>query len=108
MICSREGGILRHLVVKDSIGEPQSRGGDNKGGDNSGVLTVVFEQIGAPTDPQGVCVYIHYHAWPQSYDHGPSHPYNAGTEHVGFSLTRPTSLARSAKRGEVSGESHEG
>ena len=26
----------------------------------------------------------HYHAWPSSYDHRPSHPYNAGTEHVGF------------------------
>ena len=25
-----------------------------------------------------------YHAWPKSYDHRPSHPYNAGTEHVGF------------------------
>ena len=27
----------------------------------------------------------HYHAWPQSYDHRSSRPYNAGTEHVGFS-----------------------
>ena len=25
---------------------------------------------------------FHYHAWPKSYDHRPSHPYNAGTEHV--------------------------
>ena len=24
------------------------------------------------------------HAWPESYNHRPSHPYNAGTEHVGF------------------------
>lgn len=23
-------------------------------------------------------------AWPQSYDHGPSRPHDAGTEHVGF------------------------
>ena len=27
-------------------------------------------------------------AWPYSYDHRPSHPYYAGTEHVGFSPTR--------------------
>lgn len=25
------------------------------------------------------------HAWPQSYDRGPSLPYNAGTDDVGFS-----------------------
>ena len=37
-----------------------------------------------------------------------SHPYNAGTENVGFSPTRQTSLAPSAKRREVLGESHEG
>ena len=29
---------------------------------------------------------IHYHVWPWSYDHRPSHPYNAGTEHVGLLL----------------------
>ena len=34
-----------------------------------------------------------YHAWPQSYDRRPWHPYNAGTEHVGFSLTRKTLIA---------------
>ena len=33
---------------------------------------------------------------------------HAGTEHAGFSLTRQTSLARSAKRRDVLGESHEG
>ena len=38
----------------------------------------------------------------------PSHPYNAGTEHVGFSPTRQALLAPSAKRREVFGESHEG
>ena len=38
----------------------------------------------------------------------PSHPYYAGTEHVGFSPTRQTLLAPSAKRREVFGESHEG
>ena len=38
-------------------------------------------------------------AWPQSYDHRPSHPYYAGTEHVGFSSTRQTLLAPSAKGG---------
>ena len=32
----------------------------------------------------------------------------AGTEHVGFSATRQTMLAPSAKRREVFGESHEG
>ena len=31
-------------------------------------------------------------------DHRPSHPYNAGTEHVEFSPTRQTLLARSAVR----------
>ena len=25
---------------------------------------------------------IRHHAWPESYDHRPSHPYSAGTEHV--------------------------
>ena len=35
----------------------------------------------------------------------PSHPYKAGTEHVGFSPTRQTSRAPSAKRREVFGES---
>ena len=38
----------------------------------------------------------------------PEHPYYAGTEHVGFSPTRQTLLAPSAKRREVFGESHEG
>ena len=37
----------------------------------------------------------------------PSHPYNAGTEHVGFSPTRQILRAPSAKRREVFGESHE-
>ena len=48
------------------------------------------------------------HASPQSHDHSPSHPYNAGTEHVGLSPTRQTFLAPSAKRREMFGESHEG
>ena len=38
----------------------------------------------------------------------PSHPYYAGTEHVGFSPTRQTLFAPSAKTSEVFGESHEG
>ena len=38
----------------------------------------------------------------------PSHPYYAGTDHAGFSPTRQTLLAPSAKHGEVFGESHEG
>ena len=48
------------------------------------------------------------HAWPYSYGHRPSHPYNAGTKHFGFSPTRQTLLAPSVKRREVLGESHEG
>ena len=48
--------------------------------------------------------------------HGPSRmtkypcipAYNAGTEHVGFSPTRQTLLALSAKRRKVLGESYEG
>ena len=38
----------------------------------------------------------------------PSHPYNAGMEHVGFSRTRQILLVPSAKRREVFDESHEG
>ena len=49
----------------------------------------------------------HYHAWLQSYDHRPSHLYNTGMEHVGFSPTRQTLLAPSAKRREVLSGSHE-
>ena len=37
-----------------------------------------------------------------------SHPYNVGTEHVGFSSIRQTSLEPSAKRREVFVESYEG
>ena len=40
------------------------------------------------------------------HDCRPSHPYNAETEHVGFSPTRETLLAASSKRREVFGESH--
>ena len=43
----------------------------------------------------------------KSYDHRPSYPYYAGTEHVGFSTARQALLAPSAKRREVFGESHE-
>ena len=49
-----------------------------------------------------------FHAWPQSYDHRPLHPSNAGTEPVGFLPTRLTLFASSAIRREVFGESHEG
>ena len=42
-----------------------------------------------------------------AYHHRPSHLYNAGTEHVGFSTTRQTLLAPSAKHRDVAGESHE-
>ena len=40
----------------------------------------------------------HCHAWPQSYDHRPSHPSNAGAERVGFSTAMQTLLEPSAKR----------
>ena len=50
----------------------------------------------------------HCHALSQSYDPRPSHPYNAGTERVGFSSTRQTLLAPSANSREVFGESHGG
>ena len=42
------------------------------------------------------------------HGHRPSHSYNAGTEHVGFSQTRKTLLAPSPKRREVVGESLKG
>ena len=45
------------------------------------------------TSEGGGC--IHYHV------HGPSHPYNAGTEHGGFSPTGQTFLAPSVQRREV-------
>ena len=41
------------------------------------------------------------HACLSLNDHRPSHPYNAGTEHVGCSPIRQILLAPSAKRGEV-------
>ena len=47
--CSREGsreGSIRHPVVKDSIGEPHSRGDDNRG-------VIVCEQICVLTRPLG-------------------------------------------------------
>ena len=44
----------------------------------------------------------------RKYDHRPSHPYNAGTKHLGFLPTRRTLLAPSAKPREAFGESHEG
>ena len=69
-------------------------------------LLPTFVHRGFPYTPP-VAVYP-CHAWPWSYDHRPSHPYNAGTEHVGFSPTRQTLLATSLKRREVFGESHEG
>ena len=49
----------------------------------------------------------HYRAWLWSYDHGPSHPYKAGTEHVRISPTRQVLFPPCAKRREVVGESHE-
>ena len=41
-------------------------------------------------------------------DHGPSHPCNAGAQHVGVSSTRQALFAPSAKRRAMFGESHEG
>ena len=46
------------------------------------------------------------YAWSQLHDYIPSPPYNAGTEHVGFSPTRHALLAPSVKRRGVLGESH--
>ena len=44
-----------------------------------------------------------------SYDHRPSHPYNAGAEHVEFTRNRQLRVyVSSAKRREALGESHEG
>ena len=40
-------------------------------------------------------------AWPSWYDYRPSHPYNAGSEHVGFS---PTKQAFACTKVCVSGE----
>ena len=48
------------------------------------------------------------HGRSRMYDRRPWHPYNAGTEQVGFSPTRQALLAPSARRREVFGESHEG
>ena len=51
---------------------------------------------------------IHYHPWPSSYEHRPSHPYNPGTEQlVGFHRLGTYCFAPSAKRREVLGGSHE-
>ena len=65
-----------------------------------------------PTAPPGVSTIGEMHSISCMavvvYDDRPPHPYNAGTEHVGFSLTRRTLLAPSAKRREVEGEPHEG
>ena len=52
--------------------------------------------------------YYACHDRPSSHDHRPSHPYNVGTEQVGFSPTRQALHAPSAKRREVLGGSHEG
>ena len=49
-----------------------------------------------------------FHAQPQCQDHRPSHPYDAGTAHVGLSPTTQTTRAPSAERGDVFGDSHEG
>ena len=59
---------------------------------------------------RGEGVFIIMHDRSHMTIHGPSHPYNAGTEHVGFYPTRQTSLAPlapSAKCRAVFGESHE-
>ena len=48
-----------------------------------------------------------FHTRPYSYEHRPSHPYNPGTEHVGFSTTTQALLAPRATRRGVFGESHD-
>ena len=60
---------------------------------------------GSVLDRRYVLDLMHGH---KSWGHRPSHTYNAGTEHVGFSPTRKALLVPSAKRREVGGESHEG
>ena len=42
-------------------------------------------------------VYTHHKTCGRSCDHRPSHPYNTGTEHVGFSPTRKALLARGGR-----------
>ena len=59
-------------VLKVGGGLAKRRGGDKHKEGALGVEGVVYS----------VC------AWPQSYDHRPSHPFYAGTEHVGVSPTR--------------------
>ena len=51
---------------------------------------------GGALDRRGVLDLMHGRS--RMYDHRPSHPYHPGTEHDGFSPTRQTSLAPSAKR----------
>ena len=45
-----------------------------------------------------VCVLIITHGRSRMAIDPPSHPYNAGTEHIGFSPTRQTLLACGTKR----------
>ena len=51
----------------------------------------VFDPMGR----RGGCT--HCHAWPWPYGHRPPHPPNAGTDHVGFSLTKQALLAPSMR-----------
>ena len=54
-----------------------------------------------------MCVLIVMHGRGR-IDHGPSHPYSAGTEHVRLSPTSQRWLAPSTKRREVLGEFQQG
>ena len=59
--------------------------------------SMFYLALGVGVGGWGRCTHVK-HGRSRIYDHRPSHPYNAGTEHVGFSPTRQTLLAPSAKR----------
>ena len=75
------------------------RGGGKQGGGNASLQTEEMQTTTIPPAREvGVCSCP---AWPQLYDHRPSHPYNAGTDRVEF-FTDQTDIActkRKAPRG---------
>lgn len=75
--------------------EELGRHGEGAGMGNVGQGAVV----GGAGGREGMCSCI---AWPWSYEHIPSRPYNAGMELVGFRPARVTIIAPSAKRRAVS------
>ena len=65
-----------------------------------GVSCCTFTPEAVLSGAGGESVLVIMHGSPP-YDHRPSHPNHAGTEHLGFSPTTQTSLAPDAKRHEV-------